>query len=152
MRRKHKRAIIIVGIVILIFALYNLIWYTIIWNKYGEFVQDMKELYYHRTYVIDELDGFTYNVKIPGYLSYTGNLGIQASQNSDCALIIWPGIFKENEYGVFLEDENGRRHAVELTAEREAKPDAPEEVKQLVESYRDKIDDLFERAEQQWDY
>ena len=30
----------------------------------------MKELYYHRTYVIDELDGYTYNVKIPDYLSF----------------------------------------------------------------------------------
>ena len=152
MIRKHKKVVIILGVIILLFGLYNVVWYTIIWGKYGDFVEGMKELYSHRTYVIDELDGYTYNVKIPDYLSYTGNLGIQPSQNSDCALIIWPGIFKETKYGVFLQDENGRNHAIELTSEREAKPDAPEEVKQLVEEYRDKIDALFERADAQWDY
>ena len=103
----------------------------------------MKELYYHRTYVIDELDGYTYNVKIPDYLSFTGNLGIQKSQDSDCALIIWPGIFKETEYGVFLEDENGRSYAVELTADAEPAANTSDEEKWLVDKYRDKIDDFW---------
>ena len=122
------------------------------WNKYGKLTEGMKELYYHRTYVIDELDGYTYNVKIPDYLSFTGNLGIQKSQDSDCALIIWPGIFKETEYGVFLEDENGRSYAVKLTADAEPAANTSDEEKWLVDKYRDKIDDLLDRASRQWNY
>ena len=112
----------------------------------------MKELYYHRTYVIGELDGYTYNVKIPDYLSFTGNLGIQKRQDSDCALIIWPGIFKETEYGVFHEDENGRSYAVELTADAEPAANTSDEEKWLVDKHRDKIDDLLDRASRQWNY
>ena len=119
MKREPRKWVIALAVILALFGLYNLIWYTVVWNKYGKLTEGMKELYYHRTYVIDELDGYTYNVKIPDYLSFTGNLGIQKSQDSDCALIIWPGIFKETEYGVFLEEENGRSYAVELTADAE---------------------------------
>ena len=97
MKREPRKWVIALAVILALFGLYNLIWYTVVWNKYGKLTEGMKELYYHRTYVIDELDGYTYNVKIPDYLSFTGNLGIQKSQDSDCALIIWPGIFKETE-------------------------------------------------------
>ena len=114
MKREPRKWVIALAVILALFGLYNLIWYTVVWNKYGKLTEGMKELYYHRTYVIDELDGYTYNVKIPDYLSFTGNLGIQKSQDSDCALIIWPGIFKETEYGVFLEEENGRSYAYDV--------------------------------------
>ena len=152
MNVKVKKGVIIVGIIILLFVFYNLFWYAVVWNKYSGFIDNMKELYWHRTYVIDDFEGYTYNVKIPDYLSYTGNLGIHASQNSDCALLIWPGIFKETEYGVFIEDGDGRSYAIELTENHEAKPDATEKEFQLVDEYKEKIDLLFDLAALQWSY
>lgn len=149
MIKKRSKITIFLGIVLLSFVCYNLIWYCIIWGTYGDLVQGMDELYRHRTYVIDERNGYTYNVKIPDYLSYTGNLGIHPNKDSDCALIIWPGIFKETKYGVFLSDK-GENYSIELTAQREAKPDAPKEIKSLVEKNKDKIDELFDRAQEQW--
>ncbi|WP_373731284.1 hypothetical protein [Bacteroides heparinolyticus] len=86
------------------------------------------------------MDGFTYNVKMPGYLRFTGNLGIKAYQGGYCAMIIWSKINGENEYGVFIADDNGKAKAVELTSDLEAADYMPEEKRELVERYRDEID------------
>ena len=112
----------------------------------------MRELYSYQTYVIDEKDGYTYNVKIPDYLSFTGNLGIQPYEGGDCALIIWPGIFKETTYGAFVSDANGMGQGVMLTADGMPEEDAPEQIKQLVAENRESLDMLFEKAREQWDY
>lgn len=145
-----KKMLIIIGVIILSFGIYNLIWYIIVSEKYNDFIVDMEEIYPNITYAIDNKDGYTYNVKIPDYLSFTGNLGVQPYEGGDHALIIWPGIFKETTYGVFITSDDGRTHAVMLTEERMPLSDAPEQTKQLVEENKDKIDELFDRADEMW--
>ena len=99
--KKHRKLKTVLLVVVGLFVLYNLVWLFLVWNRYHGFTEGMRELYSYQTYVIDEKDGYTYNVKIPDYLSFTGNLGIQPYEGGDCALIIWPGIFKETTYGAF---------------------------------------------------
>jgi hypothetical protein len=89
MKKTLKKKLIITGSVILLFGIYNLVWYIAVSEKYNDHIIGMEEIYPNRTYVIDNRDGYTYNVKIPDYLTFTGNLGIQPVGGGDCALIIW---------------------------------------------------------------
>lgn len=47
------------------------------------------------------LDGFSYSVKKPSYLSLTGNLSLIDEKTSD-GLIIWPNPITQNEYAVII--------------------------------------------------
>ncbi len=150
--KKHRKLKTVLLVVVGLFVLYNLVWLFLVWNRYHGFTEGMRELYSYQTYVIDEKDGYTYNVKIPDYLSFTGNLGIHAYEDADCALIIWPGIFKETTYGAFVPTPNGVSQGVMLTADGMPEEDAPEQIKQLVAENRESLDMLFEKAREQWDY
>ena len=114
-KKSSKTTLIILLTVVFLFIVYNIVWGLVIQNKYGVYITGMDEIYSLRTYAIADKDGYTYNVKIPDYLSYTGNLGVQPSSGGECALLIWPGIGKETEFGVFIPAENGRMRAVKLT-------------------------------------
>lgn len=148
MRRCVKR---LIAALLVLFAAYNLLWMAVVGTVYRHFLPGMKEVYPMRTYAIDDLDGYTFNVKIPDYLSFTGNLGVQPKEGGQCALLIWPGIFRETRYGVFL-PVGGGFYGVYVTEEGKALPDAPEQIKGLVEEHREAIDELFARADRLWDY
>ncbi len=150
--KKHGKIKIVLLAIVGLFAIYNLVWVLTVWNTYRGFTEGMEELTPYRRYVIDERDGYTYNVKIPDYLSFTGNLGLQPYEGGDCALIIWPGIFEETTYGAFVSDANGMGQGVMLTADGMPEEDAPEQIKQLVAENRESLDMLFEKAREQWDY
>lgn len=149
-KKSSKITLIILLTAVFLFIVYNIVWGLVIQNKYGVYITGMDEIYALRTYAIADKDGYTYNVKIPDYLSYTGNLGVQPSSGGECALLIWPGIGKETEFGVFIPTENGRMRAVKLTRDGTPLENAPDEVVLLVEQNRDKIDTLFEKAEEMW--
>ena len=149
MKRYLKR---ITAVLLALFAAYNLFWVAVVGSVYRDFLPGTREVYPLRTYAIDDLDGYTFNVKIPDYLSFTGNLGVQPKEGGQCALIIWPGIFRETRYGAFLPVSEGSFYGVYLTEDREALPDAPERIRRLVEENREDIDELFTRADALWDY
>ena len=151
MKKRSKKWIILL-VLVGMFAIYNLVWGLIVWNTYHGFIEGMEEIYSHQTYVINERDGYTYNVKLPDYLSFTGNLGIQPYQFGDCALIIWPGIFKETTFGALIPDKDSKGHMVMLTADGMPEENASEQIKQLVSENQEKLDTLFEKAREQWDY
>ena len=149
MKRYLKR---ITAVLLALFAAYNLFWVAVVGSVYRDFLPGTREVYPLRTYAVDDLDGYTFNVKIPDYLSFTGNLGVQPKEGGQCALIIWPGIFRENRYGAFLPVGEGSFYGVYLTENGEALPDAPERIRRLVEENREDIDELFARADALWDY
>lgn len=151
MKPSAKWAVGILSVLLLLFAVYNLFWVAVVGSVYRDFLPGTKEVYPLRTYAIDDLDGYTFNVKLPDYLSFTGNLGVQPKEGGQCALIIWPGIFRETRYGVFLPVGDGF-YGVYVTGEGEALPDAPDRVRSLVEANREAIDELFARADALWDY
>ena len=152
MKRSAKRAISILSIFLLLFASYNLFWMAVVGTVYRDFLPGTKEVHPLRTYAIDDLDGYTFNVKIPDYLSFTGNLGVQPKEGGQCALIIWPGIFRKTRYGVFLPVGGGGFYGVYVTENGEPLPDAPDRIRHLVEENREAIDELFVRADALWDY
>ena len=152
MKRSAKWATGVFSVILLLFTAYNLFWMAVVGSVYRDFLPGTKEVYPLRTYAIDDLDGYTFNVKLPDYLSFTGNLGVQPKEGGRCALIIWPGIFRKTRYGVFLPVGDGGFYGVYLTEDGEALPDAPERVRSLVEANREAIDELFARADALWDY
>ena len=149
MKRYVKR---ITAVLRVLFAASYVVWVAVVGSVYRDFFPGTREVYPLRTYAIDDLDGYTFNVKIPDYLSITGNLGVQPKEGGQCALIIWPGIFRETRYGAFLPVGEGSFYGVYLTEDGEAMPDAPERIRRLVEENREAIDALFARADALWDY
>lgn len=150
--KKRGKLWTVLLVIVGLFVLYNLVWLLLVWNTYHGFTEGMRELQPCQTYVIDEKDGYTYNVKIPDYLSFTGNLGVHPYEDSEYALIIWPGIFKETTCGAFLPTPNGASQGVMLTADGMPEEDAPEQIKQLVAENREALDLLFAKAREQWAY
>lgn len=152
MKRPAKALTITVFVVLVLFGIYNIAWFAIVGSAYRDFLPGMKEVYPLQTYVIEDLDGYTYNVKIPDYLSFIGNLGVQPSCGGQAALIIWPGILGDTQYGVMLPTGDGRIRKVYLSQDGEALPSASQDTKALVSENRDTIDELFKRARMVWDY
>lgn len=152
MKPSARTVTIVLFVLLVLFGLYNILWFAVVGSTYRDFLPGMKEIYPLSTYAIDDLDGYTYNVKIPDYLSFTGNLGVQPSCVGEAALIIWPGILKDTEYGVIIPTEGGSFRKVYLTQDGTVLPEAPEDIRALVAQNRDTIDELFARAEILWDY
>jgi len=149
-KKSHKIVVIALAALVLIFLGYNLIWGVRVYRTYIQFVPGMEEIHFLQTYAIQDEDGYTYNVKVPSYLSYTGNLGVQPPIGGDCALIIWPGITSETAYGLFLSDQDGHTHAIKLDKNRMLAADESEYAKEVYEYNIDKVNDLFARADQMW--
>lgn len=151
-QKKKSRKIIVIALtaVVLVFLVYNLIWGVHVYETYCRFVPGMEEIHFLHTYAIQDEDGYTYNVKIPSYLSYTGNLGVQPPIGGDCALIIWPGITSETTYGLFLSDQDGHTHAIKLDKNRMLADDESEYIKEVYAFNIDKVNDLFARADNMW--
>ena len=149
-KKSHKIAVIALAALFFIYLGCNLIWGLRVYKTYSQFVPGMEEVHFLRTYAIQDEDGYTYNVKVPSYLSYTGNLGVQPPIGGDCALIIWPGITSETTYGLFLIDQNGDTHAIKLDKDRRLAEDESEYVIEVYEYNIDKVNDLFARADQMW--
>lgn len=146
-----KKKILCIGcIIFLLFGLYNIMWSAIVYHRYNDFIVGMDEIYPHRTYATVGTDGYTYNVKLPDYLSFVGNLGIQKSEHGNCALIIWPGVYSATDYGVIIQAADGQKYAIGFTSERVPVSDTPEEVKQVAFEYSDQINELFDKANEMW--
>lgn len=147
MKKALKKGLLVIT---LLFVLYNIIWYTVVNSKYSHYTAGMEEIYAHRTYALVSEDGYTYNVKFPSYLSFVGNLGIQKSEDSNCALIIWPKLHGEAEYGVLISSEDGSSYGVMLTKDRLPIAGASDHSKQLVTAYQNEIGFLYEKADKMW--
>ena len=90
-------------VAIIIFSL--ILIYTLLWfSNYKRYKDIINEDYLNIEGVYSlAIDKYTYTIKPPFYLSFTGNLAI-SNNESGFALIIWPKNFmeKENVYGVTL--------------------------------------------------
>lgn len=131
--------------------IYSGIWYFVTHKKYETYTEGLD---INETGVLRKIlnpvyysgDGeHEYTVAFPGYLSYVGNLGVSEAQ-SGMALLIWPSIFGESEYGVILYDE-GEEHQIVLKKEGEAENSGEQK---LVNQYAQNIEELFEFAKKQW--
>ena len=102
-------------------------------------------------YLKNDKEGFSYSIKYPDYLSFTGNLAISMpSEDYDFytdSLIIWPNFFKDYEYGVILYDENNNEYMIEVNENKE--PKEPE-YQEIIDIHKENIDILFDKANEFW--
>jgi hypothetical protein len=143
--KKIKSFIILILTLILLFALYNLVWYFATQSKYGGYVKDMDELFANRSYVLEPGDGYLYNVKYPDYLSLTGNLGVTDEENG-VALIIWPSFFGEDSYGVRIATDRDT-YLVMVNKDIKAIDSVDDDV---IDKYKEEIKMLFQKADNKW--
>ena len=129
-----------------IFVLWNLSWFLITTIKYHKFVEAVPKNEYGVH--IKEDEGYLYHVKKPGYLHFTGNLGV-AKNNSMDGLIIWPLIFGGFKYGIRLQSDG---QVYEIYVDENMKPIKKDDVVavQQVEQHKTKIEEMISKANEMW--
>ena len=151
-----KKILKIILAVIIVFAAFNIIWFTWSHIKYGKFSSGMEEgdfsTFITRRYIYSDADHYDYLVKYPDYLSFTGNLCVGmpsvAEEFFTDALIIWPMAGGGYELGVLLYDlENGSEYSVYIDSEGNALSKEDEDV---VSQHRDNIQNLLLMADKRW--
>ncbi|WP_243291890.1 hypothetical protein [Bacillus sp. FJAT-47783] len=134
-------------IVISIFLIWNIAWFLITAIKYNKFTEAIPKNEYG-VYIKEE-DGYLYNVKKPGYLSFTGNLGVSKKESMN-GLIIWPLLFGGFEYGIRLQNDG---EVYEIYVDENMNPinvDDSVAIQQL-EEHKVEIEKMISKANEIWD-
>ncbi|WP_091014177.1 hypothetical protein [Paenibacillus amylolyticus] len=105
MTRKKKIIFLITGIALLSFIVWNLVWFVFVSTIYTPFTKEVTKDKYGSHHIVDS-DGYNYNVAMPIYLFFSGNLAVVAPE-AKSTLIIWPKVFGGYEYGVRIQDASG---------------------------------------------
>ena len=117
------------GILVLLFAIYNLIWYFCSYNVYKSYVKDIPEVGDSGKYVYEDEEDYHYSVKLPA------------------SLIIWlESGGKKIKAGVIL-TVDGEWVQIEL---KDSVTAAEEEYQHLIDENTEKINTLFEKANKKW--
>ncbi len=152
--KKRKIVLIILFILIVVFALINILWYVSKENKYGKYSKGMNKsimsTFITPKYESVDEEGFTYGVKYPDYLSNVGNLSVAFPPIDDNlindGLIIWLNGKSEYEYGVILYD-NENQYMVYID---ENGKELNEEDHGIVEKHKENITLLLNKANVFW--
>lgn len=131
----------------LAFVLLNLCWFLITNIKYNKFVKAVPKDEYG-LYLLLKEDGYSYYVKKPGYLHYTGNL-IVKDTNKKISLFIWPLISGGYEYG-FRFEENGWFTDINIDKNLEAEAQGKTFDVQKVKEYKTDLEELYSKANEMW--
>lgn len=143
MKIKNKKILIFI---ILIFVVLNISWFSITNIKYKRFT-DAVPKNEHDVYALYK-DGYSYGVKKPDYLHYTGNLSIVNNKTS-CNLIIWPLLSGQYKYGLIIVD---NEMGYEIYVDENMKPIDKEDLfsAQLIEENEAAIEEIFSKANEMW--
>ncbi|MCC3374353.1 hypothetical protein [Cohnella sp. REN36] len=154
MTQKKKALFVVCGILILGFAIWNLLWIAFVSVKYKPYTETVPKDKYGIYSTMDS-DGYSFNVKKPGYLSFTGNLG-SVDPDDVCSLIVWPKVFGGYEYGLrilvnsggyeIMVDANGNPIRQDSQSNKEF-----EEIVEVVQNNKERIQKIFGKANTQWD-
>ncbi|MDI3311847.1 MAG: hypothetical protein QJR05_10545 [Thermoanaerobacterium sp.] len=133
-------------IIVSIFAVWNLSWFLITTIKYHKFIEAIPKNKYGVHVKIE--DGYQFNVKKPGYLSFTGNLGVTKPESMD-GLIIWPLLFGGYEYGVRLQKDG---EVYEIYVDENMNPINKDDAVaiQQVEQNKAEIERMISKANEIW--
>ena len=150
-----KKFLKIILVILIVFILLNIVWFSwraIKYNNYSKGMDKNKSYSFSvPKYLKNDKEGFSYSVKYPDYLSFTGNLAISMPSEDDDyfsdALIIWPNLLKGYEYGLILYDEENNEYMIEIDENKNPKDS---EYKEIVNDHKDNIDILFEKANKFW--
>jgi hypothetical protein len=145
-KKKLKISIIVISSILILFGGYNLFWYLSVKSTYDPLAVGFEKAPFSGR-ILDEKD-YSYYIKYPDYLSFTGNLCVSTADDS-LTLFIWPGIYSQNEYGVQIlnpEDQVIYNIMVDKNGHTDKIYDAP-----LIEQNKDMIKALFDKANEKWD-
>jgi len=152
-----KKLLIIGGIVLGVYILFNVFWFVWREMKFNEYVLEGMEqvdlsAMVPRYYYNDE-DGYSWFVKYPDYLSFTGNITVMVPTimddedvHFDDTLIIWPKIFGDFEYGMFIHEGEDVFQIYIDTQGSAIDSDADD----LVERHKSNVVILLQKANENW--
>ena len=173
--RLRHRGLKLLALLLAAFTLLSAVWYVTAYRPYDAYVEALRaqpgfreDLGFPECGV--DAEGYTCNVARPGFLSWTGNLGISLPaltlENGEevvftDSLIIWPRMTGEPELGVILYEygfqEGGvtcTGHQLYITPEGDYLPygdeaeDAANEA--VLEAHRENVEALLARARTIW--
>ncbi len=153
--------------VVLLFGIYNIIWIVYVQYRYYPFVKALGD----NTYWED--DGYVYYIKIPDYLSFTGNLSIDESKigrdvhsETTVGILIWPKfgggytVVAQVETPTIVDESTRSSHSemYSILLNDEMKPDLSIEEngnayykhKTIYDDNWEKIEDALEKARIRW--
>lgn len=140
-----KRKGLKIGITLLIiFALYNLVWLSNAYCTYHPFTKAIPKHESGMYALFDEETGYSYNIKFPDYFYFTGNIGV--SDNNGSGLIIWPGFFGTSyEFGFQIKDESNTYY---IYVDKNMIPiDLNEETGKIYEDHKEEMEQLWDAAQ-----
>ncbi|WP_461205842.1 hypothetical protein [Clostridium sp. DL1XJH146] len=133
--------------IILVFVVLNLSWFLITTLKYNKYIKAVPKNEFG-LYGIKKEDGYTYSVKKPDYLHYTGNLAVSNMEKGEL-LIVWPLIFGGYKYGFSIQYAEG---AYEIYVDENMKPINEDDMDaiQEIEKHKDELEELFSKENEMW--
>ena len=144
--------LLVICALILTFLLTSTAWKIWRSNKYDPFADGMKYATSSTGIVpryVLKVDGDTYYVKYPDYLSTTGNLAIKPADDSVLdSLLIWPQTDGTFKYGVILND-GSINYQVYISQSGDTA--LYEEDQWLVDAYQTVIEQYLSKANMMWD-
>ncbi len=149
-----KKVLKIILAVVIVFAVYNLVWFAWSHIKYGKLSSGMVENEFSSfltpRYVYTDANQYDYLVKYPDYLTITGNMSVGMPATDENlftdALIIWPTLSGKYKFGVILYEE-GRGYQVYIDADGKA---LSEEHADVASRHSDNIKKLLMMADNKW--
>ena len=173
--RSPRRLIRLLALLLAAFALFSAVWYVTAYQPYDDYVEALRaQPGFREDPGFPECgvdgEGYSCNVARPGFLHWTGNLGIGLPaltlENGEevvftDSLLIWPRLFGAPETGVILYEYDVRAdgvtctgHQLYITPEGEYIPygdraeDADNEA--LLTEHRENVETLLSRAREIW--
>ena len=173
--RLRHRGLKLLALLLAAFALLSAAWYLTAYRPYDTYVEALRaQPGWRETPALPECgtdgEGYSCNVARPGFLHWTGNLGIGMPnlvlENGEevgftDSLIIWPRMTGEPELGVILFEYDFQdggvtcaSHQLYITAAGEYRPygdpadDTANEA--LLEEHRENVEALLSRAREIW--
>lgn len=130
----------------LVFIFLNISWFLITNVKYNKFVKAIPKDKGGIHAVVK--DGYTYNVKKPSYLHYTGNLGVANNKTREL-LIIWPSVFGGYEHGFVLHEDGA---VYEIYVDENMEPIDKNDLYtiQKIKEHKNGMKELLSRANEMW--
>lgn len=160
------------AVIVVMFGIYNLFWFITTESTFNKFLASTSYNGKTENFVCDmskyysmmSADGYTYAVKKPDYLSFTGNLSVQKKLPDDealetdysCSLIVWISPFSKEQFGVTIPVENEEIYEIYINENGEPQFENSDSeqykkrCKELLKERKDEINTLLENKKRVW--
>ncbi|WP_422659872.1 hypothetical protein ACK8P5_04925 [Paenibacillus sp. EC2-1] len=149
MRKKNLKVplIILVSILLLLFAAWNIAWILLTNNRYEDFLKAVPKSKFGNHII--RKDDYVYGVNRPTYLSFTGNLSVNNSKEGKL-LIIWPLMNGKYEYGIMIKKKD-KVYQVHLNHDLTPIKKNSLIEQRIAEDLKLEVTELLKRAKLVWD-